>query len=96
MVSRLEVLVPVDEGSGYDGWWGRKPKRDDVEGGGNMCMIVIVRLDLDRYDVDVIERLVADGVITVGEAVQSKAAESMSEYEQLMWIRKIQVNKFVA
>ena len=35
--------------------------------------VIIVRLDLDRYDLQMIERLVCDGVLSLSEARDSKA-----------------------
>lgn len=52
--------------------------------------IVIVRLDLDRYDLDVIERLVVGSVITMGEATESRAVQKMDDVRKLMWIREMQ------
>ena len=55
--------------------------------------IVIVRLDLDRCELDVIERLVVDCLITVGEATESRVVCEMSEYDKLVWIRSVQSRK---
>ncbi len=56
-------------------------------------MIVIVRLDLNRCEISVIENLVVDGLITLGEATESKVVCEMSEYERLVWIRSVQSKK---
>lgn len=53
-------------------------------------MTVYVRLELDRYDLDMIERLVAECVITVGEACEHVTVKRMSDVERLMWVRKVQ------
>ena len=53
-------------------------------------MIVIVRLDLDLYDLTTIERLVQNGVISMGEATESRVVCAMDELKKLMWIRKNQ------
>ena len=53
-------------------------------------MIVIVRLDLDRYDVRSIEKLYEGGVITLGEATESKVVKRMNDLDKLVWIRKVQ------
>jgi len=55
-----------------------------------MSMIVVVRLDLDRYDLDVIERLVLGSLITMGEATESRAVRAMDDVRKLMWIREMQ------
>lgn len=53
-------------------------------------MIVVVRLDLDKYDLRTIEKLVINGVITMGEATESKSVKKMNDLEKLMWIREQQ------
>lgn len=53
-------------------------------------MIVIVRLDLDRYDKNTIERLVTNGVITMGEATESRVIKKMNDLDRLVWIREMQ------
>ncbi len=53
-------------------------------------MIVVVRLDLDKYDLRTIEKLVTNGVITMGEATESKSVRKMNDLEKLMWIREQQ------
>ena len=53
-------------------------------------MIVVVRLDLDKYDLRTIEKLVTNGVITMGEATESKQVKRMNDLEKLMWIREQQ------
>lgn len=58
-------------------------------------MVVIIRLDLDRYDVKTIERLTKDGVITIGEATEARVIKKMSEFERLMWVRAIQAERVV-
>ena len=50
-------------------------------------MIVIVRLDLDRYDIDKINQLVVQSVLSVSEAAESRAFKQMSDYKQLMFVR---------
>lgn len=52
-------------------------------------MIVIVRLDLDRYDLLMIARLYRDGLITMSEVTESKAYREMSELHRLMWERQV-------
>lgn len=53
-------------------------------------MVVIVRLDLDRYDASTLQSLVREGVVTIGEACEAKAVKQMSDYERLMWVRATQ------
>ena len=55
-----------------------------------MSNVVIVRIDLDSYPVDMLERLVQDGVITLAEARTSKNVEELEAYERMMWVRKVQ------
>jgi hypothetical protein len=51
--------------------------------------VVIVRLDLDRYDALTISRLVRDRVITIGEATEAKCIKDMSDLHRLLWIRQV-------
>jgi hypothetical protein len=55
-------------------------------------MVVIIRLDLDRYELDMIERLVVDGLVTIGEAVESRAYRNdiVGDVAKLMWLRSVQ------
>lgn len=50
-------------------------------------MKILVRLDLDRYDLEMIERLVIDGVISPLEAMESKAVKDLGDWQGVMWIR---------
>jgi hypothetical protein len=50
-------------------------------------MIVIVRLDLDRYDIDKINQLVVTGILSVSEAAESRAFKNKDSYTQLMYVR---------
>ena len=52
--------------------------------------IVIVRLDLDRYDLSVIEHLVMDGVISLAEAREATVIRDLGPVVELMWVRKMQ------
>jgi len=52
--------------------------------------IVIVRLDLDRYDLHMIERLVVDGVVSIAEAREAHVVRDLGPVCELMWVRKIQ------
>lgn len=54
-----------------------------------MCS-VLVRIDLDRYELDVVERLIVDGIVSVSEAMSMKKVEEMSDWERVCWVRKIQ------
>ncbi len=51
--------------------------------------IVIVRIDLDKCTKRSIERLVQDGVITLGEGTDAKVIRVMNDLEKLMWIRSM-------
>lgn len=50
-------------------------------------MVIIVRLDLDQYDLNKITEFVNTGVLTAQEATESRTYKSLSEYEQLMTFR---------
>lgn len=52
--------------------------------------IVIVRLDLDLFDLKTIEKLVTTSVITMGEATEAKCVCKMNDFEKLMWVREMQ------
>ena len=52
--------------------------------------VVIVRLDLDRYEMDVIEHLVVDGVVTIQEARDCRCIRELGDVGSLMWVRRIQ------
>ena len=52
--------------------------------------VVIVRLDLDRYDALTLSKLVKEGVITTGDACEARAVRSMSALHRLMWVRQVQ------
>lgn len=53
-------------------------------------MIVIVRLDLDKYEMSTIERLVQNGVISMGEATEARVIRELDDVKRLMWVRKNQ------
>lgn len=50
--------------------------------------VVVVRLDLDRYDAYTLACLVRDGVITVGDACEAESVKRMSDLNRLLWVRK--------
>ena len=50
-------------------------------------MIVIIKLDLDRYDIDKINQYVCQGILSVSEAAESRAFKQMSDNKQLMFVR---------
>ena len=56
--------------------------------------VVIVRLDLDRYELDVIEGLIVDDVVGIGEVMDCLLIREMSEFDRLMWVRKVQIRRF--
>ena len=53
-------------------------------------MVVICRIELDNYSLDQIEHFVIDGIVTLSEARQSKAVMAMGEYNQVLWVRRMQ------
>lgn len=54
-------------------------------------MVVIVRIDLDKYDLEQIEHFVVYGIVTLSEAREgAKVVRDMSEYDQVLWVRKMQ------
>jgi hypothetical protein len=53
-------------------------------------MVIIVRLDLDRYDALTISRFVREGIVTIGEATEAKCIKEMSDLHRLMWVRQVQ------
>jgi len=55
-----------------------------------MSNVIIVRIDLDKYSLDMLERLIEDGVITLAEARTSRSVEVLGDYAELMWVRKVQ------
>jgi len=54
-----------------------------------MKNVVIVRIDLDEYSLEGLESLIYDGVITLAEASMSCSVEVLSEYDKLMWVRRV-------
>ncbi len=61
-------------------------------------MVIVVRIDLDRYELEMIERLVVDGVVTIQEARQSRAVKALGDWKEVMWVRRMQpmVHRFSA
>jgi hypothetical protein len=53
-------------------------------------MVIIVRIDLDRYDLPQIEAFVRDGIITLSEARESQAVRSLGDLKELLWVRRMQ------
>jgi hypothetical protein len=53
-------------------------------------MVIIVRLDLDKYDALTLSRFVREGIVTIGEATEAKSIQRMSELHRLIWIRECQ------
>ena len=51
---------------------------------------VIVRLDIDRYDLLMIERLVMDKVLTICEAREGRAVKALGDWQEVVWVRKMQ------
>lgn len=52
--------------------------------------ICVVRIDLDRYELSLIERLVADGIVSIAEAMTHKDLKDRTELDKVLWVRKIQ------
>lgn len=50
-------------------------------------MVVIVRLDLDKYDLGKLNDLIRDQIITMSEATESRAFKGLNEYQQYLQIR---------
>jgi hypothetical protein len=55
-----------------------------------MANIVIVRLDLDQYDVDTIQKLVLGGVITLPEARTARCIQTMEPAQEWAWAGMMQ------
>jgi hypothetical protein len=53
-------------------------------------MIVIVRIDLDQYSIEMIERFVLDGIVSLSEARDARCAKALGDLAELMWVRKMQ------
>ena len=51
--------------------------------------IIVVRLDLDRLNLDVVERLLADEIITPEEATESRVVKMMKDWHRVMWMRSV-------
>lgn len=50
-------------------------------------MVIIVRIDLDKYDLGKLRDLVRDRVVTIPEAREAKSFKALDEYAQLMTVR---------
>lgn len=50
-------------------------------------MVVICRIDLDKFDLDRLTAFVREGIVTIAEASESRAFKALTEYEQLMRVR---------
>lgn len=53
-------------------------------------MVIVVRIDLDRYELEMIERLLVDQVITMTEARESRAVKALGDWQAVMWVRRMQ------
>lgn len=58
-------------------------------------MVIVVRIDLDKYSLAEIRAFVMGGIITISEANESGAFKRMSEWDQVKWVRAIQVSEKV-
>lgn len=50
-------------------------------------MVIIVRLDLDRYELNKLTDLIRDGVVQIHEACESKSFKALDDLRQLMQVR---------
>lgn len=55
-----------------------------------MANIVIVRLDLDVYNVDTIQKLVLGGIITLPEARTARCIKTLDPTQEWAWARMMQ------
>lgn len=53
-------------------------------------MVIICRIDLDKFDLLSLSKFYAEGIVTMGEIAESKAYKEMSELHQLLWTRQVQ------
>ncbi len=53
-------------------------------------MVVICRIDLDSIKIEQLELLVAQKIVCLNDARQAKCVLAMSEYQQILWFRKMQ------
>jgi hypothetical protein len=54
-------------------------------------MVVIVRIDLDRYDLLMIAKLYRDGLITMAEAMESGEYKRMSDKDKYLWRKTVEL-----
>lgn len=53
-------------------------------------MVIIVRLDLDKYDPLTLSKFIREGIVTIGEATEAKCIKEMSDLHRLVWVRQCQ------
>ncbi len=53
-------------------------------------MVIVVRIDLDKYEIDQLTDLVRDQVVTISEARESGCFKALTDYDQLMQVREWQ------
>ncbi len=52
-------------------------------------MNVIVKINLDKYPLSTIGKLLIDGIVSKSEVMTHKDLKSLSDYEKLLWFRKV-------
>lgn len=52
-------------------------------------MVVLVRLDLDKVQLQQLEKYIMSGVISIADARQSGAVLRMDDYQRLVWERNM-------
>lgn len=52
-----------------------------------MSNVVVVRLDLDRFDLHRLGELIRDDIIGVSDASETKVFKGLSEYQKLVQVR---------
>ena len=53
-------------------------------------MVVIARLDLDRFDLLTLAKFYVEGLVTLSEIETSRAYKAMSPVHALLWTRQVQ------
>ncbi len=58
-------------------------------------MVVICRIDLDKFDLQQIETLVCQQILTLPEARNAKSVKALSAVQELQWARMMQAKRKV-
>lgn len=53
-------------------------------------MVIVIRIDLDKYDMDELDRLVVDGIVSISEASEAMCFKALGEYDQVLKVREWQ------